>query len=205
MVRVKICGITNLEDALHAAANGADALGFVFYRMSPRFVEPVKAGEIIRLLPPFIMTVGVFVDPSPEDVRTALDIASVRIMQFHGSEPPQFCRSFGVPYIKSLRVRNMESLHELDEYKDAAAYLLDTYSETEFGGTGVTFNWDIAVEAKKIGRVILAGGLNQYNVASAVDHVSPYAVDVSSGVESQKGKKDHAAVKNFIAEAKGLI
>ncbi len=205
MIRVKICGITNLEDALFAAAHGADALGFVFFKGSPRFVEPEAAGEIIRLLPPFISTVGVFVNPSETDVRAALALSGVRILQFHGAEKPDFCRSYGVPYIKSLRVRNMSSLKELEGYGDSAAYLLDAYSKEGFGGTGLTFNWDIAVEAKKMGRVILAGGLTQYNVANAVEHVAPYAVDVSSGVESTKGRKDHNAVRNFIAEAKGLI
>lgn len=205
MVRVKICGITNLDDALFAAAHGADALGFVFFKGSPRFVEPEGAGEIIRRLPPFITAAGVFVNPGESEVRAALEISGVRVLQFHGMEPPAFCRSFGVPYVKSLRVRNMSSLRELEGYSDAAAYLLDAYSEEAFGGTGMTFNWDVAVEAKRMGRVILAGGLTQYNVASAVEHVAPYAVDVSSGVEAAKGKKDHNAVRNFIAEAKGLI
>jgi phosphoribosylanthranilate isomerase len=205
MVRVKICGITNLEDALHASSQGADALGFVFFKGSPRFIEPEQAGEITRLLPPFITTVGVFVNPGELEVRAALDASGVRVLQFHGTESPAFCDSFGVPYVKSLRVRNMASLKELSGYSGAAAYLLDAYSEAEFGGTGLTFNWDVAVEAGKMGRVILAGGLTQYNVANAVEHVRPYAVDVSSGVEATKGKKDHEAVRNFIAEAKGLL
>lgn len=205
MVRVKICGITNLDDALFAAGHGADALGFVFFKGSPRFIEPEAAGEITRLLPPFITTVGVFVNPSETEVRVAMEAGGGRVLQFHGTESPEFCRSFGAPFIKSLRVRNMASLKELDGYSEAAAYLLDAYSEEGFGGTGLTFNWDVAVEAGKLGRVILAGGLTQFNVASAVEHVRPYAVDVSSGVESTKGKKDHDAVKNFIAEAKGLI
>lgn len=205
MTRVKVCGITNLDDALFAATHGADALGFVFYKDSPRYINPVAAGEVIRSLPPFITPVGVFVGHTEEYVMDAIVKSGIRVIQFHGPEKPQFCRSFGMPYVKSLRVRDLKSLRDLDGYSDASAYLLDTYSEKEYGGTGVTFNWDIAVEAKKYGRVILAGGLTQYNVADAVEHVHPYAVDVSSGVEASRGRKDHDAVRMFILEAKGII
>ncbi|HEX9861271.1 MAG TPA: phosphoribosylanthranilate isomerase [Nitrospirota bacterium] len=205
MVRVKICGITNVEDAMFAARHGADALGFVFYEKSPRYIGPEAAGDIVLALPPFITPVGVFVDPPSERVMEVAVKSGVRVLQFHGDEPPEFCRSFGLPYVKALRVRDMRSLRDLSGYSDASAYLLDTYSEKEYGGTGVTFNWDVALEAKRFGRVILAGGLTRYNVADAVEHVAPYAVDVSSGVEQSKGKKDHDSVRMFIMEAKGII
>jgi len=204
MVRVKICGITNMEDAQYAAAQGADALGFVFYKGSPRYIDPVKAGEIIESLPPFIKTVGVFVDAHEAEVRDAVFKSGVSLLQFHGSETPAFCGSFGMDYIKAFRVKDRESLSSLGEY-GASAYLLDTYSEMGFGGTGEVFNWDDAVYAKRMGRIILAGGLTPDNVAEAVARVNPYAVDVASGVEAEKGKKDFGAVSRFIANAKGCV
>lgn len=203
MVRVKICGITNLEDAVAACGAGADALGFVFFKASPRYIVPEKAAEIIRALPPFITPVGVFVDEGADEVKEAAGMSGIRVLQFHGSETPGYCGSFGMPYVKAFRVRDMESLAGLEGYADASAYLLDAYSEAEFGGTGMTFNWDAAVYAKKFGRIILAGGLTPDNVAKAVQTVGPYAVDVSSGVESSKGRKDHDAVNKFIENAKG--
>lgn len=203
MTRVKICGITNLEDALFAVAQGADALGFVFYKGSPRYIEPEKAGGIIRALPPFVTTVGVFVDAPEVFVRDAVRLSGIRVLQFHGDETPEYCRSFGIGYIKASRVRDAGSLAALEGYHDASAFLLDAYSEKGLGGTGETFDWDAAVTAKKFGRVILAGGLTPDNVAAAVVKVKPYAVDVSSGVEASKDKKDHEAVKRFIANAKG--
>jgi len=205
MVRVKICGITNLEDAAHAVTCGADALGFIFHKKSPRYIDPVEAGKIIKELPPFATTVGVFVDLDKSEVRDIILKSGVRVLQFHGSEPPDFCRSFGVKYIKAFRVKDMDCLSGLSDYPDAAAYLLDAYSEKEYGGTGMTFNWDAAVYAKKAGRIILAGGLTPENVAEAVAKVRPYAVDVSSGVEATKGRKNPAAVEEFIKRAKGVI
>ena len=202
MVRVKICGITNVDDALYAADAGADALGFVFYEKSPRYVNPQTAGEIIQALPPFVTTVGLFVDAPASEVRDAVFESRVRLLQFHGSEEPDYCRSFGLDYIKVFRVKDKDSLKDIGNYA-AAAYLLDAYSDTEFGGTGKTFDWDAAVYAKRFGRVIVAGGLRPDNVAEAVARVNPYAVDVSSGVEAAKGIKDKGAVKMFIANAKG--
>ena len=201
MVRVKICGITNLPDALQACECGADALGFVFFTESPRSVGFEAAAGILRALPPFVTTVGVFVNPTRAEVGEALR-AGVRVLQFHGDEESGFCGSFGVPYVKGFRVREAGCLSGLERYKDASALLLDAYSEKEYGGTGQTFNWDAAVYAKRAGRVILAGGLTPDNVASAVEHVQPYAVDVSSGVEAEKGIKDHDAVKRFIHAAR---
>jgi phosphoribosylanthranilate isomerase len=202
MTKVKICGITNLEDALFAAECGADALGFVFFDESPRYIDPVKAGEIVDALPPFISTVGVFADANENFVKHAVNESGVGILQFHGSEGPDYCSSFGMPYLKAFKIRGMESLDALKDYRDAAAFLLDTYSEKEMGGTGVAFNWDIAVAAKPFGRIILAGGLTPENVAEAVRKVVPYAVDVSSGVEAVKGKKDPEAVRKFISAAR---
>ncbi len=202
VVRVKICGITNLDDALQAVQAGADALGFVFYRESPRVVTPDEAGAIIRRLPPFVTPVGVFVNARADEVSEAVARSGVRVLQFHGGETPEFCRSFGLPYVKAFRVRDLASLDCMEHYPDAAAFLLDAYSEDAFGGTGRTFNWDAAIYAKRFGRIILAGGLTPDNVARAAGHVMPYAVDVSSGVEAAKGKKDHEAVKKFIIAAK---
>jgi phosphoribosylanthranilate isomerase len=202
MAKVKICGITNLEDAMFAAGCGADALGFVFFSDSPRYIDPVKAGEIIDALPPFISTVGVFADADENFVKHAVNESGVGILQFHGSEGPDYCSSFGMPYLKAFKIRGMESLDALKDYQDAAAFLLDTYSDKEMGGTGVAFNWDIAVAAKPYGRIILAGGLTPDNVAEAVRKVGPYAVDVSSGVEALKGKKDPEAVRKFILAAR---
>jgi len=202
MVRVKICGITNSDDALHAAESGADALGFVFYSKSPRYIAPADAGEIIKALPPFVVPVGVVVDMDKSELDEAVRLSGIKVIQFHGSEPPDFCRSFGMPYVKAFRVRDMDSLKGLELYRGAAAFLLDAYCESELGGTGVTFNWDIAAYAKGFGRVILAGGLTPENVADAVRKVRPYAVDVASGVEASRGKKDPELVTRFIASAK---
>ncbi len=204
MTKVKICGITNIQDALAAAEAGADALGFVFFKESPRYIDPARAGEIIDSLPPFISAVGVFVDANENFVKYAVNESGVGILQFHGSEPPDYCDSFGMPYVKVFRVKDMESLSALKEYKYASSFLLDTYSEEEPGGTGMTFNWDMAVAAKASGRIILAGGLTAENVAEAIRKVRPYAVDVSSGVEAAKGKKDADKIRRFISTVRVL-
>ncbi len=202
MVRVKICGITNLDDALAAVEAGADTLGFVFYRGSPRHVSPKAAGRIIAKLPPFVTTVGVFVDEPPEGVGETMRLACPDMAQFHGNEPPKLCR-VGCRSVKAIRVRNLSDLEPLRRYR-VSAYLLDAYDPKAPGGTGRAFNWDIAVEAKRFGRIILAGGLTPENVADAVRHVRPYAVDVSSGVEAKKGKKDHEKVRLFVRRAKSV-
>ncbi len=193
-----------MEDAMAAADAGADALGFVFFEESPRYIDPVKAGEIMDVLPPFISTVGVFVDADENFLKYAVNESGVGILQFHGSETPDYCASFGMPYVKAFRVKDMESLGALNEYKYAAAFLLDTYSDDEPGGTGTSFNWDIAeaaVRSRSTGwKIILAGGLTQDNVAEAIRKVRPYAVDVSSGVEAAKGKKDYEKIRRFISE-----
>ena len=201
-VRVKICGITNLADAQAAAEAGADALGFVFYEKSPRFVSMKTAAEISRALPPFIMRVGVFVNPPKELVSKAIAECGLSLLQFHGDEPPEFCMQFGLMSMKAFRIRDAGSLKELPKYK-TDAWLLDAYSSDTLGGTGEVFNWDLAVEAQKTGRpIFLAGGLTPENVADAVRKVRPFGVDVSSGVESSPGKKDHNKVRAFINAAK---
>jgi phosphoribosylanthranilate isomerase len=201
-VRVKICGITNLADAQAAAEAGADALGFVFYEKSPRFVSPKTAAEISRALPPFIIRAGVFVNPARELVLKAIAECGLNLLQFHGDEPPEFCMQFGLMSMKAFRIRDAGSLKELPKYQ-TDAWLLDAYSSDTLGGTGEVFNWDLAVEAQKTGRpVFLAGGLTPGNVADAVRKVRPFGVDVSSGVESSPGKKDHAKVRAFINAVK---
>jgi phosphoribosylanthranilate isomerase len=205
MVKVKICGITNLEDAMAAVDYGADALGFVFFRGSPRHITPTEAAAVIRYLPPFIQSVGVFVDETAETISRTIASCGIDIIQMHGSEPPEKC-GFSRRVIKAIRIKNLDSLSPLARYRGkVSAFLLDAYAPDALGGTGRVFNWDIAVEAKQFGDVILAGGLTPENVADAVRHVRPYAVDVSSGVEQAKGKKDLAKMKLFIESAKGTI
>jgi phosphoribosylanthranilate isomerase len=202
MVRVKICGITRLEDALAAARAGADALGFNFWPKSKRYVDPRAAGEIIALLPPFVATVGVFVDPTREEALQAADLSGVHWLQLHGDESPELCASMPLPVIKGIRVRHRASLDLLDQY-DVAGFLLDTDSPG-YGGSGATFDWTLAAEGARRAPIVLAGGLNPENVADAVRQVRPWAVDVASGVESAPGVKDHEKTARFIREAKGL-
>ena len=203
-VKVKICGVTNFEDALAAVDAGADALGIMFYEPSPRNVSIKVAADIIRQLPPFVAKVGVFVNAAEETVRRAIAECGIDTLQFHGDETPEFCRRFlPLKIYKAFRMENLESLRALPGYR-TDAWLLDSFVAETLGGTGAKFNWDLAVEAKKLGRpIILAGGLTPENVADAVRKVQPYAVDVSSGVESAPGKKDHVKVRRFIATAKG--
>jgi phosphoribosylanthranilate isomerase len=195
---VKICGITRPEDALAAARAGAHAIGLVFYAKSPRFVTTARAAEIIRVLPPFITTVGLFVDAKAEEVRAALALAPVGLLQFHGDEPPAFCRQFGLPYIKAVRVRpGVDLLQYARDYHDAKALLLDAYVEGLHGGSGAAFDWSLIPRGLPL-PVILSGGLTPENVMDAVRSVRPDAVDVSSGVESAKGIKDAQKIAAFI-------
>jgi phosphoribosylanthranilate isomerase len=202
-IRVKICGITNLDDALAAVNAGADALGFIFHESSPRYVPVNVAAEIVCALPPFVATVGVFVNAAEGVVRKTVAECGLDTVQFHGDETPDFCRRFSpLKVYKAFRVHNRESLHPLPGYL-TDAWLLDGFVADKPGGTGTRFNWDLALEAKKLGRpIILAGGLKPENVADAVRQVQPYAVDVSSGVESAPGKKDPWKVRDFIAAAR---
>ncbi len=201
MIRIKVCGITNSENAFYAVGLGASALGFIFYEKSPRFITPLAAAEIIKQLPPFVTKVGVFVNASEDYLRDARDIAGFDLYQFHGDETPQFCSAFGENYIKAIRVKDARSLDVIDLY-DTDIFLFDTYSPDVYGGTGENFSWDI-LPRRKLGDkfVILSGGLNSDNVHDAIQRVNPYAVDVSSGVESSPGIKDHLKLRRFMEAA----
>jgi phosphoribosylanthranilate isomerase len=201
-VRVKICGITNLDDAAAAIEAGADALGFVFCETSPRCLSLPTAARIIQELPPFVSKVGVFVNAPEAMIRTVLQQCGIDTVQLHGDESPEFCRRFGCKVIRAFRVRDEHTLERAVEYK-GHAWLLDSFVPGQTGGTGKVFNWDLARRAVALcPGVILAGGLTPANVAEAVRQVRPYAVDVSSGVESKPGKKDHQRVRDFIRAAK---
>ena len=204
-VNVKICGLTSVSDGLAAAAAGADMIGLMFFESSPRHVPWATAIAIARALPPHVAKVGVFVNASAEEVRRAITECGVSLLQFHGDEPPEFCTQFGVMSLKAFRIRDAASLLALPRYP-TDAWLLDAFSPAARGGTGEKFNWDLAVEAKKLGRpIFLAGGLTPETVAEAVRRVQPFAVDVSSGVESAPGKKDPAKVRAFVAAAKSVV
>lgn len=200
-MRIKICGITNEEDALNSIEYGADAIGFVFHHRSPRVVTPETAKTIISRIPPFVTTVGVFVNESKSKIEKIAGDTGLDIIQLHGSEPPEACH-MSKKVIKAIRVKELTDLEPLKKYK-VSAFLLDTYSPHAIGGTGLIFNWDIAVEARNFGRIILAGGLTPDNVEEAVMWVQPYGIDVSSGVEGdRKGKKDRNKLKLFIETAR---
>lgn len=198
MTRIKVCGITNPEDALCAVRLGATALGFVFYEKSPRFVKPEEAGEIIRQVPPFVTKVGVFVNAEVDYLREAKDVAGFDLYQFHGDETPEFCATFGEDYIRAIRVKDADSLDAVELY-DTDAFLFDAYSPDAYGGTGENFAWDVLSRRKLEGKfVILSGGLNPDNVRGAIRAVDPYAVDVSSGVETSPGIKDQTKLERFM-------
>ncbi len=183
MVKVKICGITNLGDALAAVESGADALGFVFFKGSPRYIPPDEAAKIILKLPSFVTTVGVFVDEKPEEVERTMRLAAIDVAQLHGHEPPEAC-AIGRRVIKAIRIKELTDLEPMKCYR-VSAFLLDTYTPESFGGTGQIFNWEVAVDAKQFGKIIVAGGLNPDNIEKAIRCVRPYAVDVTSGVEEK--------------------
>jgi phosphoribosylanthranilate isomerase len=196
---VKICGITRIDDALCAARLGAHAIGLVFYSPSARYVDPGAAAAIIRALPPFVMAVGLFVDAAPDFVRRTLAQAPVHLLQFHGAEPAEYCRSFGVPYIKAARMGGRVDLVQYArDYGDAKALLLDAFVDGLHGGTGATFDWALIPPSLPL-PTVLSGGLDPANVGEAVRRVRPWAVDVSSGVEAAKGVKDPAKIAAFIA------
>jgi phosphoribosylanthranilate isomerase len=198
MVRIKICGITNIEDALLAAELGADALGFIFYPQSPRHVAPEIAREIIAQLPPFVAAVGVFVDEAAAEVQELAARVGLDWVQLHGQESPDYCRSLGHKVIKGFRIQDEGSLLQLAGYRGAAqAMLLDTYKKGQVGGTGEIFDWQLARKAKEYGPIILAGGLNPDNVAAAIATAGPAAVDTASGTEAAPGKKDPAKLRAF--------
>lgn len=204
MIRVKICGITNLADALAAVKYGADALGFIFYKKSPRYINPQAACEIISKLPPFITTVGIFVNETSEIIMDIREKCSLNLLQLHGEEPPEFLKMLKGGVIKALRVKDNTSPEIIKRFPAANGFLLDSYTKDDYGGSGTTFNWKIAKEAVELSEqpIILAGGLTPDNVSEAVRTVRPYGVDTSSGVEKAKGIKDHKLIKNFIIKAK---
>ena len=201
-VIVKICGMTSLEDALAAVESGADAIGFIFHPPSPRYIPFEQAAAISAKLPLHVVRVGVFVDTPEELVFGAVSSCGLNLLQFHGEESPEYCLQFGLMTMKAFRIKDESSLLALKNYP-TDAWLLDSYAPDRLGGTGEQFNWDFARQAASFGRpIFLAGGLTPANVADAIQSVRPYAVDVSSGVESAPGKKDHAKVRAFIRAAK---
>ena len=198
MVRVKICGITRVEDALTCAVLGADAIGLVFYAPSPRHVQVGQARAIMTALPPFITTVGLFVDAKIDEVSDILRHLPLDILQFHGNEPADYCAGFGRPYLKALRVKpGVDLVQYASAYVGAQALLLDAHVEGVAGGTGQAFDWSLIPQQLPL-PVILSGGLSQENVAEGIRRVHPAAVDVSSGVEASKGIKDAAKIAAFM-------
>lgn len=200
-MKVKICGITNLEDALSAVALGADALGFVFAPESPRHISAIEAKKIISKLPPFITTVAVITASEIEDIQNLIALSGVHLIQFHGDFPHKTLLHFSHRAIQVIQVKDERSLKGFIS-ASGRAILLDTYHEKVAGGSGIAFNWNFATPAKQFGKVILAGGLTSNNVKTAIQTVQPYGVDVSSGVERQKGKKDPRKMRAFISAAK---
>lgn len=195
--RIKICGITNEGDALAAVAAGADAIGLVFYPPSPRAVSVSEAVRILSVLPPFVSSVGLFLDPEAAAVEEVLEAVPLSMLQFHGRETAAFCHGFKRPYLKALGLAGNQPLNA-DDYRDAAALLFDSHAPGEAGGTGKTFDWQRLPKSER--PVILAGGLTPENVGAAIRQVRPYAVDVSSGVELSPGRKDPALMKAFVEE-----
>ena len=196
-VRVKICGIRRLPDALAAAAAGADAIGFNFWRPGRRYVPPEVARQIARALPPFVCKVGVFVDEDPDLVRAIAARVGLDALQLHGAESPEVCAGFDLPVIKGIKVRGPESVADLGRYR-VAGFLLDAHIPGEAGGTGRTFDWGLAAQARDAGPIILSGGLTADSVQDAIRRVRPYAVDVASGIETG-GESDPEKIRAFIA------
>jgi len=203
-IRVKICGITRLQDATNAAVAGADAIGLVFYPPSPRAVTEILARDICLALPPFVTTVALFVDPAVQLVESVLTSVPVDMLQFHGNEAPAFCAQFGRPFLKALKMSaDVNLLAEAERYYQASGILVDSYDANIAGGTGELFDWS-RLPVDPPWPLILAGGLAPGNVAQAIEQVRPWAVDVSSGVESEKGIKDDAKVTAFINEVQSV-
>ena len=203
--RIKICGITRVEDALCAAHAGADAIGLIFYGPSPRAVTIEQAASISNALPPFVSTVALFVNAAAHEVDEVIARVRPSILQFHGDEDASYCGHFGMPFLKAIRVGNGMTAYDLLEYANkfhaARAWLLDTLSSVVYGGSGESFDWSVIPDVMRC-RIVLSGGLQPDNVATAIRMIRPWAVDVSSGVEAQKGVKDHARIRQFIEEVK---
>ena len=200
-VKVKICGMTNLKDVKVAVDGGVDAVGFIFYKKSPRSVTMQTVREIVLELPPFVDSVGVFVDETAEQINKIADRCNLDRVQLHGDESPAFCKKIRRRVIKAIRVKDIQSLKKLSDYP-VSSFLLDTFSEDQYGGTGKVFDWNLAYPAKRYGPIILAGGLTPNNVRQAIQRIQPYGVDVCSGVESQPGIKDHKKMKAFLKNVK---
>ena len=203
--KIKICGITNQIDGLHAIDSGADALGFVFYKKSPRHVSPKVVKAIVANLPPFVLPIGVFVNEEAQVVRDIMDECGLALAQIHGDETADYCESLGRPVIRGIRLRDRNTFMAMAEYKGRArvrGFVLDAFSENAYGGTGKTADWSLAKEAAQSFSFLLAGGLTPDNVQEAIQKVQPYGVDVSSGVEARPGKKDPAKIQAFIQAAK---
>ena len=204
MTRIKICGITRSEDLRAATRAGAHAIGLVFYEASPRNVTIPQASHLMHVVQPFINKVGLFVNPAPEEVETILRFVALDTLQFHGDESPEFCAQFGKPYLKAIRVKAGVDLVECAaRYADAQGLLLDAHVEGVQGGSGETFDWKLIPHNLPL-PVILSGGLHAGNVVEAIKQISPYAVDVSSGVEAAKGIKDAAKIAAFVNEVKRI-
>jgi phosphoribosylanthranilate isomerase len=202
MTQIKICGITNIEDGLAAASAGADALGFVFHPASPRYVTPGRAREIIGSLPQAVCTVGVFVNLAAEEVLSIAELCGLDLIQLHGGETREYCRRFPRErVIKALSFRSEEEFVAMADYP-VRAFLVDAHDPVRFGGTGKTCNWNLAHRAAARHPLILAGGLSEENIIAALEAVRPLAVDISSGVETAPGKKDHEKIRSVIASVK---
>ncbi|MBI4594862.1 MAG: phosphoribosylanthranilate isomerase [Candidatus Tectomicrobia bacterium] len=201
MVRVKICGITNIEDALMASQMGVDALGFIFYPKSPRYVCPEAVREMVMALPPFVTTVGVFVNRDVKEISEIMHYCRLNVAQLHGEESANQCRDLPYKVIKAFQVKEEQDLKALMPFKEhVQAFLLDTKVKGLYGGTGQTFSWEIALKARNLGNIILAGGLNTENVKLALTQVNPYGVDISSGVEISPGRKDREKLVALMKE-----
>ena len=200
-VKVKICGMTNLKDVKVAVDGGVDAVGFIFYKKSPRSVTMQAVRKIVLELPPFVDSVGVFVNETAEQINKIADRCNLDRVQLHGNESPAFCKKIRRRVIKAIRVKDIQSLKKLSDYP-VSSFLLDTFSEDQYGGTGRVFDWNLAYPAKKYGPIILAGGLTPNNVRQAIQRIQPYGVDVCSGVESQPGIKDHKKMQTFLKNVK---
>jgi phosphoribosylanthranilate isomerase len=200
-VKIKICGLTNAEDAAVAVEAGADAIGFVFHKKSPRCTESAVVKAIVKTLPPFVLAVGVFVNEEAKVVRDLMDSCGLALAQLHGDETAAYCETLGRPLLKAIRLRDRRSFLSLAEFQGRAGvrgFLVDAFSAYVYGGTGQVADWSLAAEAASVSPLLLAGGLTPENVAQAIAQVRPYGVDVSSGVEASPGRKDHDKVRAFV-------
>ncbi len=202
MIRFKICGITNYNDAMLAIQVGAYAIGFIFVKKSPRYIVPEKAKKIISLLPPFIQTVGVFVNEDIQKIKEIVEFCGLDLIQFHGDESPNICKKFMPKSVKAIRVKDESSLYKIERYKSCVrAILLDTYKKGYAGGTGEVFNWNLAIKAKDYGiPIILSGGIGPENIKEALVRIKPFAIDINSKIEIRPGQKSPILIHKFIKE-----